>query len=218
MIKHSIPILFIFCFLAKAPPIYAQKASFEKLFKTAFECNDCPDSVRIALFTDAINFGSPDPKDFDNFSNALVNRGTLFMEMGEYEKAIADFSQAIDISVDLNNIRQKLGTAYLRNSEFTKAIEQYDKYIDQLEAKKQDVISRFTPDSTKTPDTQSINLNEVIRNEIIAEVDDQLAIGYNNRAIAKGHLRDHKGACADFQKAYDAGMTELKNFLDNECD
>lgn len=95
--KNLLYALFITCFSANFTFVHAQDKSFAELFKIAFECNDCPDSVRSELFTDAIDYGTSDPQDFDNFSNALVNRGTLFMEMGEYEKAIADFRHAIDI-------------------------------------------------------------------------------------------------------------------------
>lgn len=158
------------------------------------ECTECSDSERIAMFTAAIEFGASNYLDFENFSAALVNRGTLYLNIEENQKAIDDFEFAISLDSGSGNLDRKLGTAYLQSGDYHSAIAHYDKYIDQWETT-----------NTAPPEPDEVS-------------DHQLAIAYNNRAIAKGHLRDRDGACADFRQALRHGMIQLEEFIKELCD
>ncbi len=147
------------------------------------------------MFTAAIEFGASNYLDFENFRAALVNRGTLYLNIAENQKAIDDFEFAIGLDSSRADLGQKLGTAYLQSGDYQKAIAHYDKYIERWEW----IVDTSQPEP--------------------AEVyDHYLAVAYNNRAIAKGHLRDHDGACADFREAYRHGMIQLQAFIKDLCD
>ena len=205
---------FLFFALLAALSGSAQKSSFEDLFKEAFECKFCPDSVQIALYTKAIKNGVNDTADLENFRNAVGNRAKLYDKTGQYKKAIEDFELALAVGPDDYQLYSSLATAYLQDGQYRKAIENYDAYIRIAEKKMKEALTAFEVESSaNTSHDMFSEIAETIRSEFNAK----LAVAYNNRGIAKGNLRRHEAACADFRKAYEAGMNELKSFIDSEC-
>jgi tetratricopeptide (TPR) repeat protein len=192
----------------------AQKSSFEDLFKEAFECHFCPDSLQIALYTKAIESGVDDTADLENFRNAVGNRAKLYERTGQYKEAIEDFELALALGPEDYQLYSGLATAYLRDGQYREAIEEYDVYIRIAEKEMKEALSVYQTDiSAKRPVEMLSEMAESVRSEFNAK----LANAYNNRGIAKGNLRRHEAACADFRKAYEAGMNKLKSFIDSEC-
>jgi tetratricopeptide (TPR) repeat protein len=192
----------------------AQQASFEDMFKQAFQCSHCPDSVQIVLYTKAIDRGVDDTSDLDHFRNAVGNRARLYDRTGQYKKAIEDFELALAVGPDDYQLYKELGTAYLQSRQFQKAKEAYDAYIAKAEKEMQKALAAYQSQSSSSVSAEEISeMEEQTRSDFNAK----LAIAYNNRGIAKGQLRRHEAACADFRMAYQAGMRELKDFIDSEC-
>ena len=66
-----------------------------------------------------------DPKDFD----AYIKRGKAFREKSDYRRAIADFTQAIEINPDFAVAYTERGKAHADHMDFDRAIVDYSKSI-----------------------------------------------------------------------------------------
>jgi tetratricopeptide (TPR) repeat protein len=209
--KHYLFTALLFCVLGTQ----AQDKSFTDLFQAAFNCRTCADSIQIALYTKAINHGVTHTVDVYNFHDALVNRGRLYAEAGNFQAAIEDFELALATGPEDYAIRQELATTYLQNGQFQEALQQFDMYINRVEAEKKEMLAFYSPDQTNDPEEKSEYREMQKRSE--TNWNATLAMAYNNRGICKGQMRNHRAACVDFRKAYEAGMRELKSFLDAEC-
>lgn len=207
----------ILIFIAFSSALKAQNETFEELFKIAYECDDCSNSLKVELFTNVIDHGVSDIEDLDNFQNALVNRATILIEMNKYKEAIEDLNLAFSVKSDYS-ILQKLGTAYLGNTQYQEALQQFNTYLEHVESDKKISLMRYV--STQSGKDESFTQEKLDEMREISEKEWNLKLktGYNNRGITKGFLNDHKGACADFHKAYEAGMIELKSFIAENCD
>ena len=195
----------------------AQESSFEDLFREAFECSYCPDSVQLALYTKVIDRGVDRPADASNIQNAFANRARLYDKTGEYQKAIDDFETALAIGPEDYFLRRELGTAYLQAQKYRDALRELDLYISRAEKEMQEALEAFAVDTSAAHSTETLSDLADSRRRIKSRFLSELAIAYNNRGIAKGNLRKHEAACADFRKAYEAGMRELKYFIESEC-
>lgn len=214
----SVGLLFILAVSGLKPnDCRGQAGSFNELFRAAFQCADCADTTQIALYTKAIDHGISDDDDLYNFHNALVNRGRLYSDVRDFDRAVKDFSLAIDVMPDDHAILSDLATALLENGQYKAALEGYDEYIATMEAQKAEASEFFAANPNVAKDSEENRDLEGMRRSAIEEVNEKLARAYNNRGICKGHLRNHQGACADFRKAYEAGMHNLKSFIDAEC-
>ena len=65
-----------------------------------------------------------------NFAKAYYNRGIAYYEKGEFDLAIKDYSEAIELNPRLFHPYNNRGNAYLRKGDFDKAIEDYSKAIE----------------------------------------------------------------------------------------
>lgn len=61
---------------------------------------------------------------------ALIARGSCYNELNEYEKAITDFTIAIELDPEENTLYYDRGDLYLKLKEYEKSIQDYDKAID----------------------------------------------------------------------------------------
>ncbi len=64
-----------------------------------------------------------------NDAQAYVKRGYAYYELKEYQKAIADFTQAINIAPNVASIYGLRGIVYSELEEYQKAIADFDKAI-----------------------------------------------------------------------------------------
>jgi len=183
----------------------AQQHSFNDLFKAAFNCNHCPDSVQIAMYDEAINAGISLTDDLHNFHNALVNRGQLLVENGNLKKAIEDFELALAVQPDEKYLYQTLGTTYLELGDYDAAIMNFNIFINSIEEER------------RSFEAEAENLNTDLHAALVREWNEQLAPAFNNKALAHAYKGKHSIACQYFKRAYDCGMHGLKSFLEENC-
>lgn len=65
-----------------------------------------------------------------NLATAFTNRGLAYKSKGQWDKAIADFSEAIRLKPDFATAFNSRGNSYYGKGHFDRAIEDYDKAIE----------------------------------------------------------------------------------------
>ena len=64
-----------------------------------------------------------------NRRSALNNRGIAYRNKGDYEHAIEDFNQAMQLNPNDDKVLNNLGAAYMNQGDYDRAIQNYDKAI-----------------------------------------------------------------------------------------
>ena len=65
----------------------------------------------------------------DTFANAFTYRGIAYADKGDYDRALQDYAQALQIVPDDDVALASRGDVYLRKGDFERAIQDYDKAI-----------------------------------------------------------------------------------------
>ncbi len=129
-------------------------------------------------------------------AEAYVIRGTLYGNKGEYDKEIADLSEAIRLDPKFVTAYNNRGFAYLAKREFDKAIADLSEAI-RLDPKGAMAYeNRGSSYNGKGEHDKAIaDLSEAIR------LDPELAMAYNCRSVAYGNKGEHDRAIADLSEA-----------------
>ncbi|MDE0469737.1 MAG: tetratricopeptide repeat protein, partial [Candidatus Poribacteria bacterium] len=129
-------------------------------------------------------------------AKAYLNRGTGYAEKGEYDKAIADYGEAIRLNSEFAIAYNNRGYTYKEKGEYDKAITDYDEAI-RLEPEDANVyINRGYAYYAKSEYDKAIaDCNKAI------ELAPEDANAYNNRGNAYGGKREYDKAIADYNEA-----------------
>ena len=87
---------------------------------------DIPPDVAIYHCTRAINSGELSQK---NLAKTFTNRGITYYNKGRYDRAIADFTTAIELEPDDAIAYYARGRAYANKDQYDRAIQDYDQAI-----------------------------------------------------------------------------------------
>jgi tetratricopeptide (TPR) repeat protein len=127
---------------------------------------------------------------------AYNNRGAAYLNLGEYEKAIADLDQAIELDPEYALAYNHRGAAYFSLGEYEKAIADYDRAIE------------LDPEYAMAYNNRGyayLNLGEYEKAiadwDQAIELDPELAMAYNNRGYAYLNLGEYEKAIADLDQA-----------------
>ncbi len=121
MIRHiALAILFL------APWTPTVQADFTQEIQRCDFAGNHPD-IRIVACTRNIQSGRFIGQ---NLAIAFTNRGLAYKSKGQWDKAIADFSEAIRLNPDFAEAFTNRGNIYYGQGQFDRAIEDYDKAID----------------------------------------------------------------------------------------
>lgn len=146
-----------------------------------------------------------------NFPLAFINLGTVKSDLGDHPGAVEDYSVALSLdstsAVAYNNRgREKylMGDKDGALADFNRALFFSENYIQASNNKACILI-------------KNSDYKEALQvlNEIISS-SPGFARAYLNRGLVKELLGDLEGACADWQKALEMGITEARNYV-NEC-
>ncbi|MGL5059475.1 MAG: tetratricopeptide repeat protein, partial [Microcoleus sp.] len=132
----------------------------------------------IAQLTTALSEAKPNKTALDPAA-IYFYRGTAYSRKGEYERAIADYNQAIQLNPKLAEAFYNRGTAYSNKGEYDRAIADYDRAI-QLNPKYAKAFNnRGTAYSNKGEYDRAIaDYDRAI------QLNPKLAEAFNNRGIA----------------------------------
>jgi tetratricopeptide (TPR) repeat protein len=90
------------------------------------DSDDTHPDIRIAACTRNIQSGRFDGR---NLAVAFTNRGLAYKRKGQWDRAIADYSEAIRLKSDVAQVFNNRGNAYYYKGQWDRAIEDYDDAI-----------------------------------------------------------------------------------------
>ncbi len=173
------------------------QADFTQEIRRCDSDSSHPD-IRIAACTRNIQsgrFAGP------NLATAFMNRGLAYKKKSQWDRAIADYSEAIRLKPDNAQVFNNRGNAYFFNGQWDRALEDYDDAI------------RLQPDLA----VAFSNRGNVYRKQgrfdrAITEYDKAIHLEPNDAQVFadRGLAYEKKGepsrAIRDFKKAYDLGF------------
>lgn len=165
--------------------------SYNILYMTHF----IPHAIEQGNLSAALHFADKAIFYYPDAMTYLV-RGVVYIERGEYQNAINDFDQAIQLGPRHKSFYEQRANAHYLNRELDKAREDYNKAI-QLDPENTDLYS--------VRGVVYFELNQ-IENAVtnytkIISLNDTLPNAYSNRGEGYFILQDYPKALADFEKA-----------------
>ncbi|MBS1771455.1 MAG: tetratricopeptide repeat protein [Bacteroidetes bacterium] len=125
------------------------------------------------------------------------NRGVIWNDKGEYDKAIADYNEAIKISVNYVDAYNNRGNSWSNKREYDKAIADYNEAI-KINPNDADLYYNRgnSWDFMGEYDKAIADFNEAIR------IKPNYAAAYNNRGYSLENKGEYELALADFNEAF----------------
>jgi tetratricopeptide (TPR) repeat protein len=150
----------------------------------------------VVPFDQAINFCTKQIRDGNDLRYAYNLRGCIWDEKGEYDKAIADFSEAIKLDPTSPSAFQNRGLAKLRKNDYENAIEDYNAAIRLDPGNPVLYYNRGSAYYTMRKHDKAIaDFNEALR------LDPKSAGAYTYRGNTWHSLRDYEKASVDLDEA-----------------
>jgi tetratricopeptide (TPR) repeat protein len=154
---------------------------------------------RCQVWKDSLTLWNDVLKKYPNSQPAYHHRGTAYLNMGEYERAISDYHQALRVNPghpQTYSVYHNLGAAYHNQKEFDRAISHYSQSIE----KKPDYFLAYHHRGLAYIEKGEYDRAIADFNKVI-EINPRFAEAYYNRgnAYLKQNLTDH--AISDYTKA-----------------
>lgn len=166
---------------------------------------------QIRVWQNSITLWTHEIRAWPNSEVGYYNRGNAYITLGQTDKAIQDFSQAIELYPQHLDAYNNRGGAYLSLGNYTHAIEDFNVVID---------IKPDDADLYNNRGNAYFGLNDFTR--AIKDYDKALGLhpeyplAYNNRGSAYSKIGNYQEAKKDFRRAIalDPQYTEAFNNLD----
>ena len=172
----------------------------EKFFDSGFDKRKKGDNQgAIEDYTQAIqinhNWGKPSGTYF-GLPSAYTIRGNAYDDLKESQKAIADYTKAIELKSDYALAYYNRGIVHKNLKDYQKAIADYNKTIEL----KPDYANAYNNRGNAYSDLKESQKAIADYNKAI-ELKPDYATAYNNRAIVYKNLKESQKAIADYNKA-----------------
>ena len=148
---------------------------------------------------------------------ALLQRGNIYTEVGEYEKAINDYSRSIEIHPAYYKTYDQFGHVQLLRGNYDASIKAYTKSLElNPDGEYAHLSLGFTYRQTGDLELAMNHLNKALRlNPVNPEI-------YYNRGKIYLEQGQNENACADFRNALKIGLTgknqlETLDFVNSLC-
>jgi tetratricopeptide (TPR) repeat protein len=190
--KQSLaPFFLFFAWILFTVPCFARGVDDAKAALGALERGNSV--LAVELFTRAINSGELSPMELES---TYYNRGYAWDERGEYGKAIADYTKAIELNPKFTEAYYNRGNAWESKGQVDKAIADYTrtitlnpKHVNAYYKRGGLAKTKKQVDRAISDYTSAITLNP------------RFAYAYNNRGNAWDDIGRYDKAIADYTKA-----------------
>jgi len=166
---------------------------------------DLADNNKVAANDDLV----PKKRAIENYNDAIVyyNRGIDYSNLGQYQRAIEDYNQAIRLKPDYAEAYFNRGLAYDKLGQYQRAIEDFNEAIHLQPDDAEVYIGRGVAFGGLGQYQRAIvDYNEAIR------LRPDLAGAYNNRGVVYFMQGNNELGCHDAQKACALGDCKLLEF------
>ena len=144
---------------------------------------------------------------------AYNSLGSCKRNKGDNAGAIEAYTKAISLKPDYYIALNNRGTAKLNTNDFTGAISDFEAALKQ-KPNYILAINNIAASYIKNKDYKAASEWA----DKALQIDGKSGAAYLNRGIAKQMLKDEDGACADWKKAAEFGVTEGKSYAAGFCD
>jgi tetratricopeptide (TPR) repeat protein len=156
----------------------------------------CLSFSRTMIWKDSMTLWNDVIRKYDYASAAHSNRGIVYVELGQWDKAIVDYTRAIEIDPQYKDAYFNRGIAYGDLEQWNEAIVDYTRTIE------------LDPQYKNAYDTRGVayaNLGQwdkaIADNTRALEIDPGLTNAYDNRGVAYVNLGQRDKAIADYFNA-----------------
>ncbi len=146
-----------------------------------------------------------------NFPMAFNNMGSVRIILGDYNGAIEDYTVAINLDPQFYIAMNNRGSAEYFLGDLNAALQDFDAAISVNETYIPAMNNKAGVITKQAGYTEAID----IFNKILTR-DQDFARAYLNRGLVRELTGDLEGACADWNKALELGITEAQNYV-TEC-
>jgi tetratricopeptide (TPR) repeat protein len=162
---------------------------------------------RNKVWKDEISLWNDNVAKTPNLARALVNRGTAYISLRQWDKAIADYSKAIRIDPEYTKVYYNRGGAYSNLGEWDMAIADYSKAIE--------IDTNYT-EVYYDRGVAYVNLGEwdkaIADYSKAIQIDPKYIDAYNNRGAAYLNLHHWDKAIADYTKTIEIDPKYIKGY------
>lgn len=145
--------------------------------------------------------------DIQDMAEAYYNRGCAYSKLKENEKAVQDYSSAIELDPDYAYAYYNRGNEYFRVKEFGKAVLDYNKTIELNPGYAEAYYNLGSAHYELGESEKAVqNYSKAI------ELDPDDENGYNNRGNAYSQLRENEKAVSDYKKAVELNPNYVKAY------
>jgi tetratricopeptide (TPR) repeat protein len=148
-----------------------------------------------------------------NAPNYYSNRALSLHALKQLEAAVASYDRAIALKPDYYIALNNRGTAKLNTNDYTGALSDFNAALKQ----KPNYILAINNIASVYIKKKEYKAAADWADKAI-QLDATLGSAYLNRGIAKQMLKDEDGACADWKKAAEFGVSEGKTYSAGLCD
>ncbi|WP_185113995.1 tetratricopeptide repeat protein [Fulvivirga imtechensis] len=144
---------------------------------------------------------------------SLYNRGRAYEELGEYEKALADFNKVVkEDPLNTNAYLSITSDYYYRQQDYENTIF----YAEKVLAQNENSVIAHTLKGKAYQKLGKLQEAMAAYNAAIS-VDKEYADAYLSRGLLRVHLNQISRACADFQMAASLGSDKAKAVSKKYC-
>lgn len=138
----------------------------------------------------------------------LINQGTVFHEKGQYDKAIAQYTKAIELNADNAMAYYNRGLAYLNKGQYDKAVSDYNKVI---ELNPKDSEARYNRGLAYL--SKGWHKAAVSDYDKALEINPSYADAYYSRGVAYFYMQEYDNSWRDVNQAQALGYSIHPIFL-----
>ena len=139
-------------------------------------------------------------------AEAANRSGLRSLRDGAYQRAIADFSRALELDPDHAAAYNNRGLAYVHQSDYTQAIADFDAALDLDPELFECLVNRgLARDEQSDYSLALADFNNALR------LRPAFAPAYHGRALTRRHLGDYEKAASDFDQAIRLSSTPAGN-------
>lgn len=142
----------------------------------------------------------------------IYNRGRCYQELGQYEKALRDFTRVIEIDANSENALLSIGQEMYRKEDYESTIFYGDKV---LQRDPNNAMAYYLKGRAKHK--QGLIRDALHNYNSAINLSPDLGEAYLHRSALKLYLKQNRGACADLRKAVTLNVEGAEDALSKNC-